>query len=651
VVTFHDLTEKQKTASELKERKEKYRSLFESSRDAILVLNRKGLLDCNFAALRLYGYGSKEEVISKHLSQLSPATQPDGRNSSTAAMELIEAAYTEGSQFFEWMHCRPDGATVSVEIQLSRFELNDEPVLLAVVRDITERKQAEEVLRESEERFRQLAENIENVFWLTDPASSQVLYVSPAYEKITGRSCAALYDSPRGWLEAVHPEDRKRVEEALKTKAGHGSFSEVYRIIRTDGEVRWIREQAFPVRDKDGRVYRVAGWARDITDYRELEGQLRQMQRMDSIGQLAAGVAHDFNNLLTIIQGNADLMLMDTPADAPQTDFLKQIFDASDRAANLTRQLLLFSRKQVAQPTGMDLNEAIRNLFKMLRRILGEHITLEFNYSSAPAHLHADPGMMEQVVMNLAVNARDAMPIGGRLRIDTSISQFTPAMCKRMPGAREGTYVCLSVSDQGCGIPQENLQRIFEPFFTTKEVGKGTGLGLATVYGIVKQHEGWIDVASQVGQGTVFSVYLPFKHASKAAARAKPTTEHVSSGTGTILVAEDEDGLRMVFRKILQREGYQVLEASSGPKALEIYKREHKKIDLLLTDMVMPGGMSGRQLAECLLEDQPGLKIIFTSGYTTDLHELSHLREKGIRFLPKPVSAKTLCNTISEVLN
>jgi CheY-like chemotaxis protein len=370
------------------------------------------------------------------------------------------------------------------------------------------------------------------------------------------------------------------------------------------------------------------------------------------VGQLSAGVAHDFNNILCIIIGYASLLL-DQSEDLPQkkVDALKQIAGAAQRAAHLTRQLLAFSRKQVMQPLTLELNEVIGNMSRMLRPLVGEDIDVQFHFSSKPVYLRADLGMMEQVIMNLAVNARDAMPAGGKLLLSAAAVDVDEAHRLNNPEARPGQYACLTVTDTGCGIPPEQLLRIFEPFFTTKAVGKGTGLGLATVYGIVKQHEGWIELTSEVGQGTTFKVFLP-KGAKPAGTQAETAfTSSPRQGEEKILLVEDEAALRDLASKLLRKQGYQVSEAASGPDALEVWERHAGAFDLLLTDMVMPGGMTGRQLAETLLAYKPELRVIFSSGYSTDMVGNNFPLEEGLNFLPKPYPPRALIQIVRACLD
>ncbi len=389
----------------------------------------------------------------------------------------------------------------------------------------------------------------------------------------------------------------------------------------------------------------------DVTDMLSLEAQLRHAQKLESVGQLAAGVAHDFNNILTVIQGYSEFLLVCCKDDETIRKPLKQIGDAAKRAASLTRQLLAFSRKQVIQPKVQSLNWVLQNLGNMLPRLLGEDILLETNYLPGLPQIEADTGMLEQIVMNLAVNARDAMPKGGKLFIGTTAAVIDENYSSRHPESRTGTFVCLTVTDTGCGMDSKTMERIFEPFFTTKEVGKGTGLGLATVYGIVKQHRGWLHVSSEVGMGTTFKTYLPAIAAAEEVILATPSTPApVEGGQETILLVEDEPVVRELVREILQTYQYRVIEAGSGVEALRIWDEHNGQFDLLLTDIVMPEGLNGRELAEQLRRRKPRLKVIFSSGYSAESSG-KELRDGDTSFLAKPYRPQELAQLVRRRLD
>ena len=392
-------------------------------------------------------------------------------------------------------------------------------------------------------------------------------------------------------------------------------------------------------------------YVEDITERLSLEAQLRQAQKMESIGQLAAGVAHDFNNMLTIIQGHSSSLLA-RPALPPEVvDSVQAVYFAAERAAGLTRQLLMFSRKNVMQPERLDLQKIVGNMSRMLERLLGETITLEFQPAVENSFVQCDCGMIEQVVMNLSLNARDAMPRGGRLTIGVEAVDIDAVFIETHPQAHAGRFVRLRVTDTGTGMDSATMGRIFEPFFTTKDIGKGTGLGLATVYGIVKQHEGWLEVNSEPGKGSTFDVFLPASDKVPAFAEEAASAAPVAGGSETILIVEDEPVLRSMARDILEERGYRILEASSGKEALDVWNQRANEIDLLLTDMVMPEGISGADLVERLLASRARLKVVFTSGYTANEVNQKMLARTRASFLAKPYTHAELAKTVRDCLD
>lgn len=390
--------------------------------------------------------------------------------------------------------------------------------------------------------------------------------------------------------------------------------------------------------------------AQDVSERALLERQLRQAQKMEAIGQLAAGVAHDFNNILTVIQGHAGLIQHTLAPAAPQRKSLQEIANAAGRASTLIRQLLMFSRKQVMQFKPLDLNETLRNALEMLQRLVGEHVEINFQPSESLPSVDADASMLEQIIMNLAVNARDAMPNGGRVFIGTSVQDMDRPSTPADPEHRTGKHVCLTFRDNGTGMDTQILSRIFEPFFTTKPAGKGTGLGLSTVFGIVRQHHGWLEVESKPGQGSTFLIFFPA--GTQTAQKTEPLGDTVlKSGRETVLVAEDESALREMVAEVLKLQGYTVLEAGSGRDALQVWEESKRPVDLLLTDMVMPGGMTGSDLAAQLSKRSPHLKVIYTSGYSDGMAGKDISLLEGRDFLPKPYSIGKLAQLVRQCLD
>jgi two-component system, cell cycle sensor histidine kinase and response regulator CckA len=390
-------------------------------------------------------------------------------------------------------------------------------------------------------------------------------------------------------------------------------------------------------------------YAEDITSSLNLEAQVRQMQKMESVGQLAAGIAHDFNNLLTVIQGHSGLLQCDEKMHPRMIESAKQISVAADKAANLTRQLLAFSRKQLMQPQLIDLNEVITNISKMLKTLLGENVKLERKPAGQVPPIYADIGMIEQVMINLAVNARDAMPGGGTLQFETSTEEIDETYVQSHPEARTGRFACFKVRDTGQGMDAVTMARIFEPFFTTKAPGKGTGLGLSTVYGIVKQHCGWVDVKSDVGHGTTFTILLPActKGATENGCGKRST---VPGGKETILVVEDEGALRELVHEILKKKGYTILEAATGTQALTLWAQERHRIDMLFTDLLMPEGITGHDLAQRILAEKPDMKVLYTSGYSPDTVHPG-FQSDGKNFLQKPYQPEMLAQAVRNCLD
>ncbi len=446
--------------------------------------------------------------------------------------------------------------------------------------------------------------------------------------------------------------DSPELREAQLQVKATGEWMGELKQTRKDGKTVVVESRWTLMRDDKGAAQGKLIINTDITTRKELEAQLRQAQKMEAVGQLAGGVAHDFNNLLTVIRGNAELLLLGGAQLSPEArECLNHVNGAVERAASLTRQLLLFSRKQVMETQPLELSSLVSNLTKMLKRVIREDIRLECQLSADLPCVQADPGMIEQVLMNLVVNARDAMPKGGQLEISTETVRLNAPPEHSGPGGPAQDYVCMSVTDTGVGIPQEHLRRIFEPFFTTKAPGQGTGLGLATVYGIVKQHQGWVEVTSRVGQGTRFRIFLPAAGGA-AASRGQAAESGVPGGTETILLVEDDYQVRVMTRRVLESLGYNVLEAAGATEAISIWDENSSKIELLLSDIVLPDGMSGRELANHLRHRRSGLRVVLMSGYSQERvgHDTSLFRRPKAHFVQKPSSTSVLARTIRNCL-
>jgi two-component system cell cycle sensor histidine kinase/response regulator CckA len=529
-----------------------------------------------------------------------------------------------------------------------------EPAVMRALREAEEQRSrlvAEEARQTAEARFREMADTIREVFRVSSPDGRQITYINPACEKVLGIPVSTFEQRAGVWLEMVHPDDRARMAEALKGLANGREFGIEYRVVHPDGSVRHIEDRCYPIINPEGVTERAVGVAVDCTERKRLLEQLLESQRMEAVGQLAGGIAHDFNNLITVIKGH--LGILDGTKGLPPSvaDSLGQIGAASDRAANLTSQLLLFSRKQVPRPRTIDLTRVISDLIPMLRPTVGQHIEIAEPTATAPVLIDADPGMIDQVLTNLAFNARDAMRGGGKL----SISAVRAPKDVRVPTGQNGSapfgYVCLSVSDSGTGIPPEVLPKIFEPFFTTKAVGKGTGLGLSSVFGIVKQHKGWIEVDSQVGRGTTFKVFLPASAEKDVSVHESPPTHRKAGSHETILLVEDEAPVRALVQAVLELEGYRVFAAENGHVAFDLWAARKSEIQMLVTDIVMPGGLTGIDVANRFVAERPDLPVLYISGYAPEYARKRFQIGADVNFLEKPFEISHFRKTIRKILD
>jgi PAS domain S-box-containing protein len=522
------------------------------------------------------------------------------------------------------------------------------------------RLHAAEALRQSEAHLAEAQQLAHLGSWVTELHSLENLDQNPLrwsdeVFRIFGYEPGAFEVTRERFLQAVHPEDRAKVAAAVQQALRERQPYEIqHRIVRPDGTERVVHEHAEILFDEaTGGPDKLIGMVQDVTDRKQLEAQLVQAQKLEAVGQLAGGLAHDLNNMLSVILGNAELLLIDAKTLSAETsEGLRRMYDAAERTAKLTRQLLIFSRKHAVQSRPVGLNELVDNMSKMLKRFIREDIEMHCLYSAKSPWVQADPGMLEQVLLNLVVNARDAMPAGGKLKVETELVCLDESDVHRNPEARPGTFACFKVSDSGTGISPEHLSHIFEPFFTTKDPDKGTGLGLAMVYGVVKQHQGWIEVDSRVAKGTTFRIFLPAM-ARPAPAPGKRRGETLRGGTETILLVEDDFAVRMITRRLLETFHYKVCEADSGSKALEVWSQHENEIALLLTDMVMPGNMTGRELAERLRALRPGMKVLFMSGYSAEMlgEHAEFFQTNKNHFLHKPFSSETLIRLVRRCLD
>ena len=623
----------------------RYRGAFDQAAIGMAVTMPDGRwAEVNRALSDLLGY-TEAELLATSFSAL---THPDDRQASDELFNRAIAGEIDRYSI-EKRFIRKDGQEVwaALNVVVVRDAAGAPSYFVAQAANISERKRAEQLLKDSELRYRSLTLTAPVGIFQSD-IEARVTYANPRVLQIF--EIDEEHGLGHGWLQRVHPADAQAVITGWLAALGAGKeFEHEYRLRLPSGAVRWVRCRAVPVEISEGVAPGTVGTVEDITERKVLEAQLRQAQKMEAVGQLAGGVAHDFNNLLTVINVHAELALESAKANECLEADLTEISRAAGRAAALTRQLLAFSRKQVLQPQQLDLHDVIAGVGPMLSRLIGEDIEVVTRVAGDVGFVRADPGQLEQVLMNLAVNARDAMPGGGTLVLEASNIDLGPDQARCDDGVPPGRYVLLAVRDTGCGMSAADRERIFEPFFTTKPVGQGTGLGLPTVYGIVKQSGGHIWVESEVDRGTTFTICLP-----RITEPDEPTTASGPSspgprGTGTVLVVEDEDAVRRLTKRILERQGYDVLEARDGRHALELAAAHEGAIDLLLTDMVMPE-MNGRALAEELCAARPSLRVLYMSGYTDDDIVRRGMLGPGTGFLEKPFTPDSLARAVGAAM-
>jgi two-component system, cell cycle sensor histidine kinase and response regulator CckA len=617
--------ENRRTSLALGESEERYRRLFETETDAILMVERDSgrILDANTAATRLYGYTHAEfcTLAFRNIFSDPHASQP----SMSTGIAYIPVAH----------HRKKDGTAIAVEIAASYFENANRRIQVAAIRDITARKRAELELR----KLSRAIEQSPMVVTITD-AKGAIEYVNPSFTTTTGYTFAEVRGKNPRILKSGEQSDafyRDLWSTISDGKEWRGEFHNR----KKNGELFWESAIISPITDDSGHVTHYLALKQDITAHRRLEMQFRHMQKMEAVGQLAGGIAHDFNNILAATTLHLNLLQKEPQLTPRLRASLLELEMETRRATALTRQLLLFSRKQLLRPETVDLNEVVLNLIKMLRRLIGENIRLVFPGVGAPLWVEADPSMIEQVIMNLCVNARDAMPDGGSLSIETGIVEIDAATSALNPEARAGRMARIDISDTGHGMDATTLKRLFEPFFTTKDVGKGTGLGLATAYGIIRQHRGWITVESEAGKGSTFHVFIPALADSFVPAADAPTADTLG-GAESILLVEDDQEMRRVTALTLESFGYNVIQAANGKQALQSWSNHNSEIDLLLTDMMMPDGLSGLKIAEQLRVLRPSLPVLIISGYSAILSRENDLAKMGIDYLAKPFRADAL---------
>lgn len=644
--------ERHRAEAALRESEERYRTMVQTLPDAITITDLTGNITyLSPLTVHFYGHQTQAEVLGHNILEWVHVSQH------SQALNGIQTVLAGGFiQNQEYLLLKKDGSTLFGEVSAAGLKDGNGQMIgvIILVRDISERKRAEYALRESEKRFRLTFHTSPDAINITRLEDGLYVDVNEGFTRLTGFTREDVIGQSSLAVNIwVDPADRQKLVKGLKEKGYYENLEA--RFQRKDGTTMYglMSARVIPLQGTP----HIISITRDITERKQaeearlkLEEQLRQAQKMESVGRLAGGIAHDFNNLLTVIQGHSMLMRDQMPAGHPLLEPLEAIQHASERAAALTRQLLAFSRKQILAPSRLDLNYVVTNLRKMLERLIGEDISLSAVLQPGLWSITADVGQLEQVIVNLAVNARDAMPTGGLLTIETKNIYVDGPQAAAHPDIPAGPYALLSVTDTGIGMDEHIRAHLFEPFFTTKEVGKGTGLGLATVYGIIKQSGGDISVYSEPEQGTTFKIYLPAQPTNSAtgvSVKAQPVSR---GGSETILLVEDDKTVRNLVRETLQNKGYTILEAHQGGEALSLAGQYQGQLDLLLTDVVMPQ-MSGRQLAEWLKIIHPEIKVLFMSGYTDDAVVRHGLLAAEVEFLPKPFLPSALIAKVREVLD
>ena len=641
-----DITEQKRVQESLRESRAILQAAMDHSQAGIVIADRHGKIRfINKAGLKIGGKGKQELVVS--LDECASAWESyhfDGRRLANDEVPLARAFLRGEVNSLEFLLRRPAG-DIAVWANAGPIWDAEHNICgsVAILVDITNRRRAET----DRERLMLAVEQAHEIIVITDTQGT-IQYVNPAFERTTGYSRDEAIGQNLRMLKSG-AQDEPYYRQLWDTIQGGQTWEGRLENRKKDGTHYTEEATISPVRDSSGSITNYVAVKRDITQVMALESQYRQAQKMEAIGQLAGGVAHDFNNLLQVINGYTEIAREDLATDSPATAALEEIANAGQRAALLVGQLLAFSRRQVLRPVTLCLNDVVESAARMLQRVIGEHIRLAIIPGQRLDKIRADRGTMEQVLMNLCVNSRDAMPEGGVLTIGTDNVAFTAEYCRTRPWARPGRFVVLSVADTGCGMSQETLERVYEPFFTTKVTGKGTGLGLATVYGIVNQHHGMIQARSKPGKGTTFRIYLPVNEQESPLVEETPVAE-APGGTETVLLAEDEETVRELAKTILERAGYSVLCARDGEEALVLFRESSSRIDVLLFDVVMPN-LGGREAYEQIRTLSPGIPVLFTSGYSESALHTNFVLHEGVALVQKPFGRDALLRKLREALD
>ncbi len=646
IETIQDITEHKKAEEAKRESESRYRLLIENSPDAVFLQSEGRFVYLNPAGLKLFGASRPEELLG---TQVLDRIHPDFQAMECERMRMLMEENKPAAVAQE-TYLRLDNSPVSVEVLAIPFSYFERPAAQVIVRDITERKQMISELQNVKQRLELAIDSGQLGIWDWDIENDRMVWNERMLE-LYGMKKDQLTGTGRDWRRHVHPDDLQRVIAAMDAAlTGEGDYEVDFRTLHPDGRTVEIKTDGIVIRNAEGRAVRMIGMNRDVTERKLLEEQLRQAQKMEAIGTLAGGVAHDFNNILTAIVGYAHLLQTNMQPHDPMISDVQHILHCASRATQLTRSLLAFSRKQPLTVQLIELNETVRHFEQLLKRLIGEDVDLRIGTSRGPLTVMADKSQLEQILMNLATNARDAMPQGGVLIIETAREEISQDFVWSRGFGKPGAYARLTVTDNGVGMDDTVRRRVFDPFFTTKEVGKGTGLGLAIVYGIVKQHQGYIDVASTLCSGSSFHIYLPLVPAGiNHPENVSESARKLPRGSETVLVVEDNEEVRSIIQQSLERFGYAVITATDGDDALNVYQAHRARIEMVITDVVMPK-KNGRELYEELRTVNPGIKMLFMSGYTADVITLKELTETGLPFIVKPVDPTTLLLKVRELL-